>query len=81
MTALTGGMLARVIVAIGREPPPQNSVAGLSSLPDEVASDIESIYQKCGSICVFAYMRHVSGAAFDEVKLYLDNRGWHESVD
>ena len=81
MAFLSGAVLARVIDVIGKEPPPKGSVLDLANLPVDVAKDLQLIYQSCGSICAFAYLHYVSDASFDEVKLYLDSKGWHESAE
>ena len=80
MTFLTGDMALKVRQAIGREAPPEKSVRGLDQLPANVLQDIESIYQICGGLHVFAYLLHVTDASFDEVKEYLGEKGWLHGV-
>lgn len=81
MVLLAGQLLERVRDAIGKEPPPEHSVRGLDDLPSEVVKDLVVIHQRWGTLCAFAYLRHVTEASFGEVKLYLDGKGWVESVD
>jgi hypothetical protein len=77
MTFLSGELLERSLAATGRPIPPEHSVHGLAHLPRHVLDDIEAIYAKQKStLCVFAYLHHVSDAGFVEVKAYLDRRGW-----
>jgi hypothetical protein len=71
----------RIRQATGRDPRPAKSVHGLDNLPADVLEDIEAINKACGGIYVFAYLYHVTDASFGDVKLYVDDRGWHHSVD
>jgi hypothetical protein len=81
MTFLKGDTLRRVRDAIGKEPPPEHSVHGLSNVPAEIVSDLETIYREWGLLCAAAYLHHVTGANQMEVKVYLGNKGWHGEVD
>lgn len=65
---------------LGREIPPLRSVRGLENLPLAVLQDAEMLNRASGSTLAFSYLYHVTDASFDEVKFYVSDRGWGESV-
>lgn len=78
MAVLYGDRLKRVTELLGRDPPRQGSAPDLSNLPDGVKKDLELIYRGFDVILAFVYLRHVSNAAFGDVKRHLDDKGWIE---
>jgi hypothetical protein len=81
MTFLKGEILDCVRSAIGKEPLPENSIHGLVDLPKHVVIDLAVIQEHCGTLSSFAYLYHVTDASFSDVKTYLDNNGWINTVD
>lgn len=80
-SSLSIEMVEKMERIIGREIPPLRSVRGLAHLPPGVLQDAEMLYRTSGSILAFSYLYHVTDASFGDVKLYVSDRGWSESVD
>ena len=79
-TFLSRQTLERVRSVLGKEPPDQNTVQGLSDIPDDILKDVALIYEKCGSLYAFAFLYHVSDAEFGEVKTYVSDRCWRSNM-
>jgi hypothetical protein len=81
MTFLVGETANKVHKATGKELPPYKAIHGLTQLPSHILADIEAINRSCGAIYVFAYLYHATDADFNDVKAYVDSRGWHHGAD
>ena len=71
----------RIRGVTGRSFPPAKSFFSLQDLPIESLRDLEKVYAKWGSITAAYFLGSSTEASLNEIKLYLDSRGWHESAD
>ncbi len=81
VSSLSMEMVEQIQRIIGREIQPLRSVHGLAHLPLAVLQDVEVLNRVSGSILAFSYLYHVTDASFGDVKRYVSDRGWSESVE
>jgi hypothetical protein len=71
----------RIEQVLGKPIPPEHSVHGLGSLPPDILQDAETLNMASGSLLAFAYLFHVTGAGFGDVKAFCSSRGWTTAID
>ncbi len=71
----------RIEQILGKPIPPEHSLPSLERLPPEVLRDADLLHKHAGSLLAFAYLFHVTGAAFGDVKGYCTARGWTTGID
>lgn len=71
----------RIRRAIGKAFPPEEVLPRITDLSAEQLNDLEKVYRAWGSIAAAYFLGSSTSAGLVEIKLFLNEKGWHQSAD